>query len=99
MLGPWFDVTLLALESSEVIGLRVAKLAGGGVDAQHEAHLMVSEKIDAVVEVGARLLCGATAVNVIDRLQEQVAANAERLSTERLAASSDAGRRMRRAVH
>ena len=79
--------SLLALESSEVIGLRVAKLAGGGLDAQHEAHLMVSEKIDAVVEVGARLLCGATAVNVIDRLQEQVAANAERLSTERLAAS------------
>ena len=87
MFGPWFTVILLALESSEVIGLRVAKLAGGGLDAQHEAHLMVSEKIDAVVEVGARLLCGATAVNVIDRLQEQVAANAERLSTERLAAS------------
>ena len=58
-----------------------------------------AEKIDAVVEVGARLLCGATAVNVIDRLQEQVAANAERLSTERLAASSDAGSGMRRAVH
>jgi len=99
MFGPWFTVILLALESSEVIGLRVAKLAGGGLDAQHEAHLMVREKIDAVVEVGARLLCGATAVNVIDRLQEQVAANAERLSTERLAASSDAGSGMRRAVH
>jgi len=99
MFGPWFTVILLARESSEVIGLRVAKLAGGGLDAQHEAHLMVSEKIDAVVEVGARLLCGATAVNVIDRLQEQVAANAERLSTERLAASSDAGSGMRRAVH
>jgi hypothetical protein len=87
MLGPWFTVILLALESSEVIGLRVAKLAGGGVEAQREAHLMVSEKIDAVVEVGARLLFGATAVNVIDRFREQVAANAERLSTERLAES------------
>ena len=87
MFGPWFSVTLLALESSQVIGLSVAKLAGGGVDAQHEAHLMVSEKIDAVVEVGARLLFGATAVNVIDRFREQVAANAERLSTERLAES------------
>jgi hypothetical protein len=30
MFGPWFIVTLLALESSEVIGLRIAKLAGGG---------------------------------------------------------------------
>jgi len=87
MFGPWFTVTLLALESSEVIGLRVAKLAGGGRDAHREAHLMVSEKIDAVVDVGARLLCGATAVNVIDRFREQVAANAQRLSTERLAAS------------
>jgi hypothetical protein len=77
--GPWFIVTLLALESSEVIGLRIAKLAGGGVDAQHEAHLMVSEKIDAVVEVGVRLLCGATAVNVINRFREHVAANAERV--------------------
>jgi hypothetical protein len=86
MFGPWFTVILLTLESSEVIGLRVAKLAGGGVDAQHEAHLMVSEKIEAVVDAGARVLCGATAVNVIDRFREQVAANAERLSTERSAA-------------
>ena len=80
MFGPWFSVTLLALESSEVIGLRVAKLAGGGVDAQHEAHLMVSEKIDAVVEVGVRFLYGASAVNVINRFREHVAVNAERLS-------------------
>jgi hypothetical protein len=82
MFGPWFTVTLLALESSEVICLRVAKLAGGGVDAQHEAHLMVSEKIDAAVDAGVRILCGATAVNVINRFREHVAANAERLSIE-----------------
>ena len=87
MFGPWFTVILLALESSEVIGLRVAKLAAGGVDAQHEARLMVSEKIDAVVEDGAGLLCGATAINVIDRFRERVAANAERLSMEHLAES------------
>ena len=82
MFGPWFTVILLALESSEVIGLRVAKLAGGGVDAQHEAHLMVSEKIDAVVEVGVRFLYGASAVNVINRFREHVAVNAERLSIQ-----------------
>jgi len=82
MFGPWFVVTLLALESSEVIGLRVAKLSGGGVDAQHEAHLMVSEKIDAVVDAGVRLLCGATASTVINRFREHVAANVERLSIE-----------------
>jgi hypothetical protein len=86
VLEPWFPVILLVLESSEVVGLRVMKLAGGGVDAQHEARLMVNEKIDAAVEVGARLLCGGTAINVINRFREHVAANAERLSTERVAA-------------
>ena len=73
MFSPWSAVLLLALESSEVIGLRVAKLAGGGVDAQHEAHLIVSEKVDAVFEVSARLMSGATAINVINRFREQVA--------------------------
>ena len=38
-------VLLLALESSEVIGLRIAKLARGGADAQREAHLTVSERM------------------------------------------------------
>ena len=63
ILFPWSTALLLALESSEVIGLRVAKLAGGGVDAQHEAHLIVSEKVDAVFEVSARLMSGATVIS------------------------------------
>jgi hypothetical protein len=78
--SPWSTVLLLALESSEVIGLRVAKLAGGGVDAQHEAHLIVSEKIEAVFEASARLMSGVTVINVISGFREQVAANARRLS-------------------
>ena len=82
ILFPWSTALLLALESSEVIGLRVAKLAGGGVDAQYEAHLIVSEKVDAVFEVGAKLMSGVTVINVISRFREQVAANARRLSTE-----------------
>ena len=83
ILGPWSTVLWFALETSEVIGLRVAKLAGGGVDAQHEAHLIVSEKVDAVFEVSARLLSGTTVTNVINRFREQVAANARRLSADR----------------
>ena len=82
ILSSWSTVLLLALESSEVIGLRVAKLAGGGVDAQHGAHLIVSEKVDAVFDVSARLMSGATAINVINRFREQVAANVRRLSPE-----------------
>jgi len=70
----------LTLESSEVIGLRVAKLAGGGTDAQHEAHLIVSEKVNAVFEISARLVSGATFIDVIERFREKVAANARRLS-------------------
>ena len=83
MLGPWFTVVLLALESSEVIGLRVAKLARGGVDAEREAHLLVNEKIVAAFDVGMRLVCGETTNHVIDGVREQVVANAQRLSTER----------------
>jgi hypothetical protein len=82
MFGPWITVSLLALESSEVIGLRIAKLARGGVDAENEAHLLVNEKIAAVFDTSMRLVCGATTSHVIDRFREQVAANALRLSTE-----------------
>jgi hypothetical protein len=82
ILSPWSTVLLLALESSEVIGLRIAKLAGGGVDAQDEAHLIVSEKVDAVIEVTASFMSGAAVTKVINRFREQVAANTKRLSAE-----------------
>ena len=54
--SPWFTVLSLTLESSEVIGLRVAKLAGGGIDAEREAQLILSEKVSAVFERSARLI-------------------------------------------
>lgn len=82
MFGPCIAVVMLALESSEVIGLRVAKLAQGGADAQNEAHLLVNEKVVAVFDVGMRLVCGATTSHVIDGFRKQVAANALRLSTD-----------------
>jgi hypothetical protein len=82
MITPWLNVVWLALESSEVIGLRVAKLAAGGIDAQHEARLIVGEKVSAIFEVGNSFFSGATATNVINRFREQVAANARRLSAE-----------------
>jgi hypothetical protein len=78
--SPWFGVLSLMLESSQVIGLRIAKLAGGGIDAEHEAHLILSEKVGAVFELSARLATGATLIEVLDRFREQVAANAGRLS-------------------
>jgi hypothetical protein len=80
ILGPWSTVLWLALQSNEVIGLRVGKFAGGGVEAQREARIIVSEKVDAIFGVSARLMSGTTAMHVISRFREQAAANARRLS-------------------
>jgi hypothetical protein len=77
---PWFASAMLAFESFEVIGLRLAKLAAGDIAADCEARLMVSEKLDAMVEAGASLMTGASAADVIGRYREHVAANVRRLS-------------------
>ena len=77
---PWYASTMLAYESFEVIRLRLEKLLIGGDDANHEARLMVSEKIDAMFEAGANLMAGATPASVVDRYREHVAANTKRLS-------------------
>jgi len=71
---------MLGLESGHVIGLRMLKFTYGGSDALHEMHLMIREKVDAAFESGANVMAGATAVTVIDRYRQHVAANAARLS-------------------
>ncbi len=76
----WHGAMMLAIESSEVIGSRLQRLAAGGSEAQAEAHLMISEKVDAVFEATATLMTGGTPATVIDRYREHVAANAARLS-------------------
>jgi hypothetical protein len=77
---PWYASTMLAFESFEVIRLRLEKLLIGGDAADHEARLMVSEKIDAMFEAGANLMAGATPASIVDRYREHVAANTRRLS-------------------
>jgi hypothetical protein len=77
---PWFAASMLALESSEVVRLRLEKFASGDDDAEQEARLMVSEKIAAAFEAAANWLSGATPGAIIDRYREHVAANRERLS-------------------
>jgi hypothetical protein len=76
----WYDAMMLAIESSEVIGSRLQRLAAGGFEARAEAHLMISEKVDAVFEATATLMAGGTPAAIIDRYREHVAANAARLS-------------------
>jgi hypothetical protein len=50
MFFPFDSAVMLALESNRVIGLRLTKLAAGGVEAFEEAHLIISEKIGAAAE-------------------------------------------------
>jgi len=77
---PWFASAMLAVESCEVVSLRLAKFAAHGEHSEREASLMVSEKIFAAFEAGANWLAGASPESIIGRYREHVAANARRLS-------------------
>ena len=72
---------LLALESSEVIALRTIKLMFGGDDAAREVNLMIGEKFGAAIQTTADLFSGVTRSEIIEGYRQQVAANADRLST------------------
>jgi hypothetical protein len=77
---PWFAGAMLAIESSEVIRLRLEKFANHEDDAEREVVLMVSEKISAAFEAAASLFFGATPAAIVSRYREHVAANMKRLS-------------------
>ena len=77
---PWFSGALLAIESCEVVRLRLQKLASCNGDAEQEACLMVDEKIAAAFEAAANWLAGATPAAIIGRYREHVADNLKRLS-------------------
>ena len=71
---------MLAIESQQVICLRTIKIAAGGKKAHKEARLMVTEKVDAGLHEGWRLMTGASAQSVLKRYRKKVKANARRLS-------------------
>jgi hypothetical protein len=83
MIIPWFklslDAMLLAVEAQTVIGLRLARIAGGGSIAAAEVELMVSEKIAAAAEAGGLLLGGGTIHGVLKGYRRKVRANARRM--------------------
>lgn len=81
MYNPWYDATMLALNSSGVILLRAMRLAGGGPDAQEESHRMVSEKILANASAASVLMAGGSLQTVIAGYQAVVDANTARLLT------------------
>jgi hypothetical protein len=73
------SLMMLALESNRVVALRCMKLMQGGRKARREAELMVSEKIDAAIQAGSRLMTGASGNDIVRRYRRRVAANAKRL--------------------
>jgi hypothetical protein len=80
MFGPFYSTMFLAFESGNVINLRMMKILSGGSGSHDETNLMVTEKVQAMLEASASLLAGATVSTVINRFREHVAANAKRLS-------------------
>ena len=80
MFGPLYSTVFLAFESGNVIGLRMMKIMSGGRGSRDDTNLMVTEKVQAMLEASASLLAGATASSIVDRYREHVAANAKRLS-------------------
>ena len=80
MLESWLSALMLAVESNNVVRLRLWKIAGGGSEALNEASLMVQEKIAAAFEAQAVMWSGGSTSSVIERYREHVAANAKRLT-------------------
>src|SRR6201992_4025498 len=78
---PWYASQMLALEASEVIRLRMQKFAHGDADCEHEACLMVTEKVFAAFEAGARFFAGASIASIVGRDHENVADTARRSSS------------------
>jgi hypothetical protein len=91
MFFPFYSSMMLGLESGNVIGLRMFKVACGGGDALKEIHLMIGEKVDAAFESGANLMAGASAHSAVDRYRQHVAANAERLSIREVVSPDNIG--------
>jgi hypothetical protein len=80
------DAWALGMEASAVIGLRTIKMAAGGIDAAEEAQLMVSEKMQAAMELQSALVTGQLGANplagtrkVLRHYRRKVKANRKRL--------------------
>ncbi|MBZ8131876.1 hypothetical protein [Afifella sp. IM 167] len=80
MPAPWINFTLLALESQQVIWLRLMKLAAGGPAACSEARQMVEEKLAAGSDAAGQILAGEPPEAIVDGYLGRVRANLKRLS-------------------
>lgn len=81
------DAWFLGLESSMVIGLRLAKMSHGGAPAANEMSLMVTEKMQSGIDLASAFATGklgstpiAGARGAINHYRKKVAANRRRLT-------------------
>jgi hypothetical protein len=77
---PWYPALMLAVESNNVIDIRLRSIATGKVNAKEEACLMVNEKVEAALEATSMVVNGSRPAEVIDFYRKHVAANTARLS-------------------
>jgi hypothetical protein len=80
MVSLGYEALMLVFEANRVIGLRLMKIAQGGVEAGREVRLMVQEKVDAAAEAQVTLMGGGDVEAVLIGYRRRVAMNAKRLS-------------------
>ena len=91
--NPWLKLSMdafwLGAESSQVVALRMMKLAGGGAGAAAEAQRMVAEKVSAAMAAQTENALGAMsgaphagAAKAMAHYRRRVRANRRRLTRE-----------------
>jgi hypothetical protein len=56
---PWYPALMLAVESNNVIDIRLRSIATGKVNAREETRLMVNEKVEAALEASSMVVNGS----------------------------------------
>ena len=83
MFRPWYQLTMLAIESQTVIALRLMKLSSGGSAAADEVQRMVTEKVSAGASAATTILTGGGMDKAIKETRRHVRRNAKRLMRRR----------------
>ena len=75
--------SLMALEASNVIAMRLQMFCKGDAQALRESELMLSEKIDAFTQAGFDMAAGASTTLICKNFRAAIQANEARLRTLR----------------
>jgi hypothetical protein len=78
--------SLMALEASNVIAMRLQMICKGDAQALRESELMLSEKIDAFMRAGFDIAAGASNTMIRKNFRTAIQANEARLSALRISA-------------